>query len=119
MQECDPPTAGAGPGLLVHQLIPLAATFLEGAVEVPDPVAYVVNPRSPFGEKTGHGPVGSRGVQELDQGGAEWQRNNGRAVDGFGRMWLEAQDVTIERQRLIEISDRDANVGDLGRRKWI
>ena len=112
MQEGDPVSARADAGLLVDQLVPLAATFVERPVEVRHSITHVVNAGPALGHKAGHRSIGRDGVQQFDLGVAERQGNDGGPVDGFGGARLETEHVAIERERAIEIGDRDTDMSD-------
>lgn len=112
-----PARADAGP--LINQLIAMVAAPVERPVEIGYAVTHVVNARPAPGQEPGDRPVRRHRVQQLDFGGAERQRDNGRAVHGFGRPGFQAEDVTVECEGLVEIGDGDADVRDFGVRQGI
>ena len=60
------------------------------------------------------GLSGSTGREQLYLGFAERQRHDAGAIGDFGRMRLQAEHVTIERERRVEIGHGDSDMGDPG-----
>ena len=58
--------------------------------------------------------VGRRRLEQFHLGAAEGQGHDGGTVGGVGRVRLDAEDVTIECQRLRDVRHGDADMSDAG-----
>ena len=99
----------------IDQTVSRASTRRERRVEIGNPVADVVDAGSAPSEKLRDWPRGIAGREQFEPGGAELDRPNGRAIDGFSGLRLDAEVVAIKSERSVQIVDRDADVSDLGR----
>jgi len=106
------PRANAGD--LVNQPVPGGTAGSKRGVEVLDAVADVVDPRPAAGKKTADRTVRGLRGQELDIRLSEREADDRRAVNRFGRVGREAQHITVEGDRRLEIGDGDADMGNAG-----
>jgi hypothetical protein len=116
MYEGDPPAAGPAPGLFVDQPVPRRATARQGAIEVGDPVADVMDAGPAVGEKLRYGTPGVARFEQLDVHVAKGQADDGRPVRGFRRAGSELQHVAVERERFGDARHGDSDVRDAGAR---
>ncbi|KPK56081.1 MAG: hypothetical protein AMS21_13000 [Gemmatimonas sp. SG8_38_2] len=80
MNESDPTSAGARTGSFVHELVTQAATLVEGAFQIGNSEADVVDSRATFPEKLGNRSIRCHRLHQLDLHVAEVQGNNNRTV---------------------------------------
>ena len=85
-----------------------------GDVEIGDPVADVVDARSPTREKLRDRPVGIPRSQQLHFGLPEGQRDDGGTVGHLGLVGLETEHITIEGERRLDVRDGDPDMSDAG-----
>ena len=110
MQKRDPFLLGADAGGFVDEPNAGGTTTLEGGVEVVDKEAEVVNSRPAFGHKPADWRVRGLRFEQLDEGIAGSEADDRRAVGVVEWHVGHAEDVTIERQNLIEGTHRDADM---------
>ena len=116
MEKGDPPSTGSAAGCVVHQLESGGSARCQGRVQVGDAIAEMMDAGAPPGEESGDRAVGVAGAQQLDGAFPEWQRQDGGAVGLFQGTGRYAEDIAIEPGRLLEIGDRDA---DVGQARWL
>ncbi len=114
MEERDAAPTHSRSGLLIHQLVTSAAAGVEGFVEIRDPVADVMDAGTTLGQESGDGTIGGAGLQELDLGVAEVQRNDHRPIGHFGAAGGQAKDFGIKGKGCGDVLHRDADMGDPG-----
>jgi len=114
VKKGDTPAPGAGPGKLVDQPKAKGAAALQRLVKVGDAEAEVMDARTASGEKSADRAVGSERLEKLDVDVAERERQDGGAVGLLGRLGRRPEYVAIKRERLGEVADGDADVGDAG-----
>jgi hypothetical protein len=100
--------------LLIHELVAGATTGIEGFVQIGDPVADVMDTGTAFGQEPGDGTIGGAGLQELDLGVAEVQRDDHRPIGHFGAAGGQTKDLGIKGKGCGDVLHRDANMGDPG-----
>jgi hypothetical protein len=111
MHECNAASTGAEPGSLIDQPIAGGPAGGKCGVEIGHAIANVVNPGTAAHEKLRDGAVLLQGSEELYRGFAERQCDNPGAIGDFGRIRLQAEHVTIERERRVEIGHGDSDMG--------
>lgn len=111
MHERNAAATGAEPGSLIDEPIAGGSAGGKGGVEIGHGIANVVNAGTAAREKLRNGAVLLQGSEELDRRFAERQRDNAGAIGDFGRMRLQAEHVTIERERRVEIGHGDSDMG--------
>jgi hypothetical protein len=114
MEERHAAPTCTGTRLLIHELVTGATTGIEGFVKVGNPVADVMNAGTPFGQEPGDGTVGGAGLQKLDLGVAEVQRDDHRPIGHFGAAGGQTKDLGIKGKGCGDVLHRDADMGDPG-----
>ena len=112
MDEGNPTASRTDTRLLVDQPVPFRAALRERLVEIGNPVADVMDPRSAPLKESRDGTVGRTRLEQLDLGLAEWQGDDVGAVGSFRRMRRDAEHIAIEWQRGFDALDRDTDMGD-------
>ena len=97
MEERDPLPLRADPRGLIDQADPGGAAAREGAVEVVDVEAEVMDPRAARGEELPDRGVRDGRLEELDQRFSRGQSDDARAIGIVERDLREAQQFLIER----------------------
>ena len=100
--------------LLIHELVAGAAAGIESFVQIGNPVADVVDAGPAFGQEFGDGTIGGAGLQKLDLGVAEVQRDDHRPIRHFGAAGGETKHLGIEGKGCGDVLHRDADMGDPG-----
>lgn len=100
--------------LLIHELVAGATAGIEGFVQIGDPVTDVMDTGTTLGQKPGDGTIGGAGLQELDLGLAEVQRDDHRPIGHFGAARGETKDLGIKGKGCGDVLHRDADMGDPG-----
>ena len=100
--------------LLIHELVAGATAGIEGFVQIGDPVTDVMDTGTTLGQKPGDGTIGGAGLQELDLGVAEVQRDDHRPIGHFGAARGETKDLGIKGKGCGDVLHRDADMGDPG-----
>jgi hypothetical protein len=100
--------------LLIHELVAGAAAGIEGFVQIGDPVTDVMDTGTTLGQEPGDGTIGGAGLQELDLGLAEVQRDDHRPIGHFGAAGGETKDLGIKGKGCGDVLHRDADMGDPG-----
>lgn len=114
MHEGDSPPSRPGPRHLVYQAISGCPAGLECSVEVGHLIADVVNAGAPPGQEFSNWTVGVERGKQLHLRVAQGQCQDGGAINGFGRMRHDAQDVTVEGECRVQVGDSDSDVRDAG-----
>jgi hypothetical protein len=114
MDEGDAPTAGPGPRNFVDQSVSRLATSRQRRLEIGNPVADVVNPRTPPFEEPGNGAIGAERREQLDLGIPEGERDDRRPIGLLRGMRAEAEDIPVEGERGVEVVHGDAYMSDAG-----
>ena len=60
------------------------------------------------------GLSGWSGASSSTSESPEGERQDGGAIDGFGRMRLDAEDVPVEGERRVQVGDGDSDMRDAG-----
>jgi len=100
--------------LLIHELVAGATAGIEGFVQIGDPVTDVMDTGTTLGQKPGDGTIGGAGLQELDLGLAEVQRDDHRPIGHFGAAGGQTKDLGIKGKGCGDVLHRDADMGDPG-----
>lgn len=114
MHEGDSPPSRPGPRHLVYQAISGCPAGLECSVEVGHLIADVVNAGAPPGQEFSNWTVGVERGKQFHLRVAQGQCQDGGAINGFGRMRHDAQDVTVEGECRVQVGDSDSDVRDAG-----
>ena len=114
MDECDTSARRSNARGLVNEPVPGGTAGSERGVEIRDAVADVVDPGPAPGEKSADRAVRCLRGQKLNIGLSEREADDGRAVDGFRRVWREAQHITVEGDGCRKIIDGHAYMGNPG-----
>ena len=112
MNERDPAPAGPEARDLVDEPVAGAPAGVEGPVEVGHPVADVVDTRAAPLEKAGDRSRRLPRGEQLDVALSHREGDDGGAVGKFVRPRDQAEDVSIERERGLEVRYGDAHVRD-------
>ena len=110
MQKRDPFLLGADAGGFVDEPDAGCTTTLEGGIEVVNGKAEVVDSRPALGHETSNGRVRGLGFEQLDERISGFEASDRRAVGVVERHLRHAEDIAIERQNLIEGTDRNTDV---------
>jgi hypothetical protein len=114
VDECNATASCANAGHLVNQPVPGGTAGSKRGVEVLDAVADVVDSRPASGKETADRAFEGFWGEELDIRLSEREADDRRAVDRFARVGRDAQHITVERDRCLEIRDSDADMGNAG-----
>ena len=114
MDERDAAPTRTRTRLLIHELVAGATAGIEGFVQIGDPVTDVMDTGTTLGQKPGDGTIGGAGLQELDLGVAEVQRDDHRPIGHFGAAGGETKDLGIKGKGCGDVLHRDADMGDPG-----
>ena len=114
VDKSDAPPADAGPGHVVDQAVASPAAGVEGAVEVGNSIADVMDAGAAVLEKSGNRAVGVLGGEEFNLALAKLQGNDIRAVGDLGRMWRQAEHVTVKGKSRLDVRHGDPHVGNAG-----
>src|ERR1051325_5153311 len=112
MDEGDASAAGAAAGNGVDQAVAGRPAALQRPIEIGHTVAEMVDPGPAFGEKPRHRALWILRLEELDPDVAQAERNDGRAVGGFGSGRLEAEHVPIKRKGGGDVVQGDAHMSE-------
>ena len=114
MHEGDSPPSRPSSRYLVYQAISGCPAGLECSVEVSHLIADMVNPGPSSGEEFADRAVRVERCKQLHLGISHWERQDGGAIDGFGRMGHDAEDVPVEGECRIQVGHGDSDVRDAG-----
>ena len=114
MHEGNPAAGGPSARHLVYQTVSSGSAGLECRVEIGNPIADVVNAGPAPGQEFSNRTVRLERGQQLHFRVAHWKRQDGGAIDGFGRMGHQAQDVPVKSQSGFQVGDGDADMGNAG-----
>jgi len=114
VDECYAAPTRTRTRLLIHELVAGATAGIEGFVQIGDPVTDVMDTGTTLGQKPGDGTIGGAGLQELDLGLAEVQRDDHRPIGHFGAAGGETKDLGIKGKGCGDVLHRDADMGDPG-----
>lgn len=114
MEERHAASTRTGTRLLIYELVAGATAGIEGFVQVGNPVADVMDTGAALGQEPGDGTIGGAGLQELDLGVAEVQRDDHRPIGHFGAAGGQTKDLGIKGKGCGDVLHRDANMGDPG-----
>src|ERR1051325_11482388 len=103
MHEGDAASVGPRTGYLIDEAVARFAAALEGALEIGNVEADVVDAGPVLREVLADGALGVGGGEELDFGAAEREADDRGAVGGLRRMGRHAEDVAVEAHRLIQV----------------
>ena len=90
----------------------MASAGRERGIEIGNPQADVVNTRTPTRQELRDRTIGCDGCEELDLHVAELYGDDVRAVGGTQRPGGQTEHVAVESLGVIEVRDRDADVGN-------
>ena len=112
MDERHARAVSTGSRYLVDQLHASLAQLGKRRIEVLDPQGDVVQPRSVPVDEPRDRRLGRRGLEQLERRLPHRDEHRAHALRWHvvRRRHLEAQRVAIERQRLVQAADRDADV---------
>jgi hypothetical protein len=117
VEKSDPPAAGSTAGDRVDQPVAGRGGAGQGAVQVVDPVADVMDARPAARQEPGDGAVRRDRLEQLDVGVGEAEGRDAGPVLLLGlAVRLDREHVAVERERFAEADDGDADMGDLG---WV
>ena len=117
MHEGDPTARRPGTWLLVYQTISGFPAGLERGIEVGYLIADVVNTWAAFGQEFSNRTVGVARGKQLHFRFSQSKGYDGGAIDGFGRMRHDAEDVPVEGERGFQVRDGNSdmrNAGEIG-----
>lgn len=114
MYEGDPASPGSDTWYLVYQTVSGCPAGLECRVEIGNPVADVVNARASPGEEFSNGTVRVERREQLNLGVSQWKRQDGGAIDCFGRMRHDAKDVPVKGECRFHVGDGNSDMRDAG-----
>jgi thioredoxin 1 len=114
MDKGDAAPGSTGARDVVDQAVTRRAAGLESRGEVGHPIADVMNARSAPGQKSRDRAFRFEGGEQLHLGFSERQGHDGGAVGYLGRMGLQAKDIAIEGEGLVEVGHGHADMGDPG-----
>jgi thioredoxin 1 len=114
MQERYATTSCSGARPLVNQAVTGRSAGLHRGIEIGDPVADVMNPRSALGEEFPNRAVSLDRSQQLHLGFAEWERQDPGSINGLRRMRLDPEHVTIKGYCRVEIGHGNADMRNAG-----
>jgi thioredoxin 1 len=114
MQECYSPAPSSRTWSLVYQTVAGRPAGLDGGVEVGDPVADVMNAGSPLGQESANRTVRLDWSQQLHFGLSKGERQNSGSVNGFRRMRLDSEHVTIKGDCRIQVGHGNADMRNAG-----
>lgn len=112
MQECDAASTRSRAGRVINQGISLLAACREGAVEIVDPIADMVNARSAAGQKAADRRIGVEWFEQLDVRLAELQVDDARTVSSFGSAHGNAEHISVECEGGFDVQDGDSDVSN-------
>jgi len=114
MQEGDPLPFGPEAWVLVDEADAGGATAGEGALQVVNGEADVMDSGPALGDEFPDGGIGDVGLQEFDEGLAGGQSDDPGPVGVIERHLGHPEHLSIEGQDGLEGRDRDADVGESG-----
>ena len=112
MKEGNALPLGADAGRLVDEPETGVAATGQGAVEVVDFEADVMNARSALRDELGDGRIRRFRLEQLDEGAASSEAGNAGTIGVIERRGGHAEDVAVEGQELVEAVNGDADVRD-------
>lgn len=114
MHEGDPTARRPGTWYFVNQTISGSPASLECGIEVGYLVTDMVNSRAPLGQELSNWTVGVEWGEQLHIRVSERKRHDSGAINAFGRMRLDAQDVPVEGERRFQVCDGNSDVSNAG-----
>jgi len=114
VDERDSLALGTNAGGLVDQPNPNGPAAGEYAVEVIDSKTDVMEPWTALLEESGDRPVGSAGLEQFHQGVTGRDRGDGGSVGVIEGHFRETEHVTVERERVGEAANGNADMSDTG-----
>lgn len=117
MHEGDPTARRPGTWYLVYQTISGSPAGLECGIEVGDLITDVVNTGAPLGQELSNWTVGVERGEQLHFRVSEWKRQDSGAIDPFGWMRHDPQDVPVEGECRFQVGDGNSdmrNAGEIG-----
>lgn len=125
MDEGNAMAAGADAGHLVDQPEACGDASGQGAVEIGNPIADVVNTWAAARDEFRDGAVRALRLEQLHVRPAEGERYDPGAIGTLRGTGSETEDVAIEGKGAVDTLDGYADVGDLGAvghgrpRQWV
>jgi hypothetical protein len=114
VDERDSLALGTNAGGLVDQPNPNGPAAGEYAVEVIDSKTDVMESWTALLEEPGDRPVGSARLEQFNQGVTGRYRGDGGSVGVIERHFRETEHVTVERERVGEAANGNADMSDTG-----
>ena len=112
MQERDPLALGAEARRLVDEANAVRAAAIERRVEIVDGEANMVNARPALRDELPDRRIRRFGLQKLDERLAGREARDLCAVRVIERDLGQPEDISVERNAIVEAANRDPDVGD-------